>query len=67
MLQKFDKWHKTRQGLLTFSVIELLLSYIVASLAIDNGSLLFWLIAIVLFAGAVQNFVKFVVASWKKN
>lgn len=57
MLSRLDSWHKTRQGYLTFGAVELLLCYVVASFAINNGSLLFYAAAIVLLYGAVRNFV----------
>ena len=57
ILQTIDKWHKTRQGHIVFGLLELGLAYIIASLAIDTGSLLQYAVAIILFAGAIQNFV----------
>jgi hypothetical protein len=56
-LEAIDKFHKTRQGHLVFGLLELALAYVVASLAIDSGSLLQYLVTIILFVGAIQNFV----------
>lgn len=67
MLQKFEKWHQTREGLISFTLIEAGLSYLFASLAINSGSLWQWLLAIVLAIGTVQNFVKFMLSFWKKG
>lgn len=67
MLQKFEKWHQTREGLISFTLIEAGLAYVFASLAIDSGSLWQWLLAIVLAIGSVQNFVKFMISFWKKG
>lgn len=58
MLKQLDKWHKTKRGYLTFGALELVLSYIVGSLAIGNGSLLFYGATLLLLCGAVANFVK---------
>jgi hypothetical protein len=57
-LQAIDNWHKTKLGHLTFGITELLLAYLFASLAIDSGRLIEYAITIVLFIGAVQNFVR---------
>jgi hypothetical protein len=57
-LQALDNWHKTKLGNLTFGLVELLASYLFVSLAIDSGSLLEYTAALILFVGAIQNFVK---------
>lgn len=67
MLQKFEKWHQTKQGLIIFTGLEAGLAYLFASLAIDSGSLIEWVLAIVFAIGAVQNAVKFTVVSLKKG
>lgn len=67
MLRKLDKWHKRKQGLFVFGVIEGALGYIFASLALNSGSLLQWFFAIVLLFGSVQNFVKLVILVTKKG
>jgi hypothetical protein len=67
MLQKFEKWHQTREGLLSFTLIEAGLAYAFASLAINSGSLWQWLLAIMLAIGSIQNFVKFMISFWKKG
>ena len=53
-----DKFHGTRKGKLVFGVIELVISGLVVSRAIDTGSLWEWLIGILLFMGAINNFLK---------
>ena len=67
MLQKFEKWHQTREGLISFTLIEAGLSYLFASLAINSGSLWQWLLAIALAIGSIQNFVRFMITFWKKG
>jgi energy-converting hydrogenase Eha subunit C len=57
-IEALDKWHKTRLGHLTFGFMELLAAYLFVSLAINSGSLIEYTVTIILFAGAVQNFVK---------
>lgn len=60
MIEKLDSWHKTKVGYATFALLELALTYMNVSLAIDRGSLWYYLLAIILFIGAVQNAYKFV-------
>lgn len=60
MIEKFDAWHKTKAGLLVFAVLELLLAYLFISLAIDRGSLIYYILALVMLFGFLQNTVKFV-------
>jgi hypothetical protein len=57
-LQAIDKWHKTKLGNLFFALFELAVAYLFASLAIDSGSLWQYAVAILLFIGAIQNFVR---------
>lgn len=60
MLEAFDKWHKTRVGLLAFALVELGLAVAAASWAVDNGNLLLYIATIILLFGSVQNFAKLV-------
>jgi hypothetical protein len=60
MINKFDKWHKTKLGLLTFGVLELAIAYGFASLSIDRGNFLWYLLALIFFFGALQNFFKLI-------
>lgn len=53
-----DTFHQTRKGKLIFGALELVVSYLVVSRAIDTGSLWEWLIAILLFIGGVHNLLK---------
>lgn len=59
-MKALDKWHKTRAGLLTFALVELLLSYGAASWAIDSGNLILYTLTLILLFGAIQNFVKLI-------
>lgn len=67
MLKKLDTWHKTKQGLLVFSLVELVAAYVLASLALNSGSLLQWVLAIVLLVGGLQNGLKLIVRVAKKG
>jgi hypothetical protein len=60
MLNKLDKWHKTRLGLLVFAIVELGLAYGFISLAIDRGNFLWYLLALIFLVGALQNLVKLI-------
>ena len=59
VLEKLDKWHKTRIGLLTFALVELAIAYGFGSWAIDSGNLFDYLFAILFLIGGLQNLVKF--------
>lgn len=54
-LMHLHYWHKTTQGLLCFAVVELLLVYGFASLAIDRGNLWYYLLTLIFLVGALQN------------
>jgi hypothetical protein len=56
-METIDRFHKTKKGHLTFGLAELLLVYLFASLAIDSGQLWQYAVTILLFIGAIQNFV----------
>jgi hypothetical protein len=56
MLKKLDKWHKTTRGRIFFTVVELLISYGFACLAINSGSLWWYLFTVSFFVGAINNF-----------
>lgn len=59
VFDRLHMWHQTKTGLLVFGLIELVGAYIFASWAIDSGSLIDWLLTVVLLIGALQNFVRF--------
>jgi hypothetical protein len=59
-MHKLAKWHQTKPGLLLFGAIELAAAYGVASLAIDRGNFLYYLLALILLIGALQNIFKLI-------
>jgi hypothetical protein len=61
-VKALDTWHKTRAGLLTFALVELLLAYGAASWAIDSGNILLYIVTIVLVVGGLQNLIKLVIS-----
>lgn len=60
MLEKLDKFHKTRTGYAVFALIELALAYAFISWAIDSGNILDYLFALIFTVGFLQNFIKLV-------
>ena len=56
--QQFHHFHSTRSGFLIMGMVELGLAYLLASLAINSGSLWQYFLTIVLIIGALQNFVR---------
>ena len=65
-LAKFDKWHKSKPGLLIFGVIELAVAYGFASLSIDRGNFFWYLLTLIFLIGGLQNLFKFTKALIKK-
>jgi hypothetical protein len=57
-LEAIDKWHKTRVGYSVFGLAELVLAYILASLAINSGSLWQYALTFILAYGGIANLVK---------
>ncbi|GAC1500047.1 MAG: hypothetical protein NVS1B10_03360 [Candidatus Saccharimonadales bacterium] len=55
MIEKLDKWHKTIIGLIVFLGLELGLTYIFASLAIDTGNLGYYILALIFLFGTLKN------------
>ena len=60
MINKLDNWHKSSLGLLFFAAVELIIAYGLASLAINNGNLWYYLLTIILLVGALKNFTKLI-------
>lgn len=60
MLAKLDMWHRTKLGLVVFALIELAVSYGLASWAIDSGSLWLYAAALIFIVGVLQNFVRLI-------
>lgn len=58
MIQKIDQFHKTLAGYLLFGLVELGIAYGLVSLAIDRGSLIWYLLTLVFLIGALQNLFK---------
>lgn len=56
-MEKLQTFHKTKQGYIVFGLIELILLYIFASIAIDTANMFAYLASLVLFIGAILNFV----------
>lgn len=60
MINQLDKWHKTKLGYLTFAVVELAITYGFASLAIDRGNPLWYLLTLIFLVGTLQNLFKLI-------
>lgn len=55
-LKQIDTFHKTKAGFAVFGIAELVLLYVFGSLALDSGSLLQWVLTLLLLIGVLQNF-----------
>ena len=60
MLKQLDKFHRTRTGYLVFGLVELGLSYLFFSLAVNSGSLWEWTLTLILGIGVLQNLVRLI-------
>lgn len=58
MLQKLNQFHKTTAGYAVFGLIELGLAALLATLAIDSGSLWQWALTVVFALGVVNNIIR---------
>lgn len=59
-MKSLHKRHQTKLGLLIFGLIELAIAYGFASLAIDSGSLWWYLLTLIFLVGALQNLLKLI-------
>ncbi len=64
MIDKLDKWHKTKPGFLVFALVELTVAYGFASLAIDRGNLWYYRLTLIFLVGALSNFTKLIGTFW---
>jgi hypothetical protein len=60
LLKELDVWHKTKRGMLTAGVIELIIAYILGIRAIDTGSLWQYLFTLIFFVGGLYNIFKLI-------
>lgn len=58
MFEGLDRWHKTKVGLISFAILELVICYAFASLAIDRGNLLYYGLVLLFLVGALQNILR---------
>jgi hypothetical protein len=61
-MRRIHNWHQTRAGFLVFGIVELVIAYGFASLAINRGSLIWYILTIIFLVGGLQNLVKLI---WK--
>lgn len=57
-VQSFGKFHRTRVGYLVYGLAELGLAYVLASLAINSGSLWQWALGLIFLFGFLQNLAR---------
>jgi hypothetical protein len=59
-MKQLHAWHETKLGLTVFTIVELAIAYGFASLSIDRGNFLYYLLGLVFLFGALRNFVKLI-------
>jgi hypothetical protein len=67
ILQRIDRWHKTKLGLAVFMLFEAAFGYLFASLAAHSGSLLDYVIAFLLIVLFVQDAVAFIMKGTERS
>lgn len=60
ILRNIRIWHSTKLGYFGFAFCELILAFIFSTLAVDTGSLWFYILAVILLVGVIQNIVKLI-------
>jgi hypothetical protein len=60
MIDKLDKWHQTKWGLLSFAAAELAIAYGFFSLSIDRGNIWWYILTLIFLFGAIQNIAKLI-------
>jgi hypothetical protein len=53
-----DTFHKTSPGFLVFGLVELIVSYALASISIDRGGFWWYVLTVLFLIGALHNFLK---------
>jgi len=60
MIKQLHEWHKVKLGLLVFGLVELLITYGFASLAVDRGNLWYYVLTLLFLVGSLQNILKLI-------
>jgi hypothetical protein len=60
MLNKLDRFHKTKLGYLAYGLVELGAAYLAVGLALDQGNILWYVLALIFLVGALQNIFKLI-------
>ena len=67
-VDRIDSFHQTKKGRTLFGIAELLVAYLLVSLAIDSGSLWQYGLAILFTIGGLNNLVRvFMTGGIKSN
>jgi uncharacterized membrane protein HdeD (DUF308 family) len=66
-IKRIAQWTRSKGGMACLALIELVLAYIFASLAIDSGSLLDWLLAVLLLFAGLANIYRAVILFTKRS
>lgn len=59
-MEKLQAFHKTKQGYITFGVVELILAYVLASIAIDTANMFAYVFSALMTIGAILNFISII-------
>lgn len=67
IFEKFEKWRKTIPGLILYSVLGIVLGSLYVIMAIDSGSLVQYLVAILLLGVGIHDGVELIKVLWKRK
>ena len=59
-MQQINRWHRKKLGRLVFGLAELAVAYGWVNLAIDRGSLWYYLLTLIFLVGGLQNLIKLI-------
>lgn len=65
-MEKLQSFHKTKQGYLTFGILELILLYVAVTIALDTANMFVYALSIILIVGVITNFTNAVRTHNKK-
>lgn len=67
LLNRLDKFHKTKLGLFVFGLLELAAAYAFFGLSVDRGNFWWYLLTLVLLVGGLQNIFKLISLFFKNG
>ena len=67
IFEKFEKWRKTITGLIFYAVLGIVLGSLYVLMAIDTGSLVQYLVAVLLLGVGIHDGFELIKILWKRR